>query len=72
MKQVNLRLDDELYARVEEARGQVPRERWLRQAVEQVLDAPAMRLRPASDPRRRLSQTSAQAKRGVKPITKGE
>lgn len=40
MKQVNLRLDDELLARIDEARGDVPRERWLRAAALLRLDGP--------------------------------
>ena len=35
--QVNLRLPDELLAQVDEARGDVPRERWIRRAVEAAL-----------------------------------
>lgn len=38
MVQVNLRLAEELYARVEEARGDVPRNRWLVRAVERALE----------------------------------
>lgn len=33
MKQVSLRLDDELHAAIERARGDVPRERWIRGAL---------------------------------------
>lgn len=33
MKQVSLRLDDELHAAIERARGDVPRERWMRGAL---------------------------------------
>ena len=35
--QVNLRLPAELLAQVDEARGDVPRERWIRRAVEAAL-----------------------------------
>lgn len=36
-KQVNLRLDVGLLERVDRARGDLPRERWLRRAVERAL-----------------------------------
>lgn len=37
--QVNLRLDDALLERVDEARGGVPRNAWIRGAVERALEA---------------------------------
>ena len=40
MRQVNFRLPDEMLERVEKARGAVPRNRWLRLAVEQALALP--------------------------------
>lgn len=38
MKQVPLRLEDELLERVERARGDVPRERWIRRVIEKELN----------------------------------
>lgn len=38
MKQVALRLDDELAAAIDRARGDIPRERWIRGALEAALE----------------------------------
>ena len=37
MKTLSLRLDDELAARVDQARGELPWQRWIRLAIEQAL-----------------------------------
>jgi hypothetical protein len=37
MRQITLRIDDELFEKIERARGQVPRERWLRRTIERQL-----------------------------------
>jgi hypothetical protein len=34
MKSISLRMDDELWARIDGQRGTTPRERWVREAVE--------------------------------------
>jgi hypothetical protein len=36
---MTLRMDDELWDEVEEARGDVPRERWVRRLVEREVEA---------------------------------
>lgn len=86
IKTVSLRLPADLYDRVEVARGELPRERWLRQAVEQALSdaqGPAPGPVPALAPFPLLKRvampgpnvenirSSAQAKRDVTPIPKG-
>jgi hypothetical protein len=37
-RQIPLRVDDRLLARIEKARGEVPRERWIRRAIEMRLE----------------------------------
>lgn len=39
MKAMTLRMDDELWNDVEQARGDVPRERWVRRLVEREVEA---------------------------------
>jgi len=46
MKQINLRLPEELLVQVDERRGDIPRERWLRTLVEAELTGPP----PIDDP----------------------
>lgn len=41
MKQVNLRIEDELLERVDRHRGAVPRNTWILQALRQSLQGPA-------------------------------
>lgn len=38
MKEIKVRVPPELLARVDESRGDVPRERWIRRAIESRLD----------------------------------
>ncbi len=39
MKQVALRLDDDLAAKIDQAAGQVPRERWIKNTLRSALEA---------------------------------
>jgi hypothetical protein len=71
-KQIPFRVPRELFERIELARGQVPREVWLRQAVEMRLGnrGPLEAHQPGPDVRN--IRSSEQAKRDVAPIEKGK
>jgi hypothetical protein len=47
---IALRVDDDLFERIEQARGQTPRERWVREAVEMRLNGGQLRM-PTPAPR---------------------
>ncbi len=71
-KGVALRLAVELFDRVEVARGEIPRERWIREAIEQRLDnrgpIPGVARQPGPDVSR--VRSSLQAKGGITSIPK--
>lgn len=67
-KGVALRLPEEMFERVDAARGQVPRERWIREAVELRLSG---RTVAQPGPNVENIRSSEQAKRNVVPYQKG-
>ncbi|HXO85913.1 MAG TPA: hypothetical protein VN803_10375 [Gemmatimonadales bacterium] len=75
MKAVPLRLPMSLYSRLEDARGEMPRERWIRRAIEASL-APVEPAKPyrqsVPGPNVENIRSSAQAKGDFRPYPKGK
>lgn len=60
MRQVSLRLAEEVVARIDAARGDVPRERWIRRAIDAGLEAASDHKGEESpDPRRQHAHPHA-------------
>jgi len=77
---ISFRWDEEFVARIDAARGDVPRSVWVRRAVERALSGELVGVKAQVDGRQvvlhpddvQLVRSSAQAKRDVRPIPKGK
>lgn len=73
----NVRINDELQARIDQQRGSVPRERFVRDLLTQALDAHDRGALPSGRASLSMSRSaprvasSAAAKASVRPIPKG-
>jgi hypothetical protein len=62
MKQVALRLDDDLAAQIDQAAGQIPRERWIKNTLRDVLqrEPVSLPLNAGADPQALARYTRAE------------